>query len=409
MRQDDSKQRLEIVRSDPVPNPQGQRPFRMLDQVKALVDAREADPDLGFMARLLMLCSLPRTNPGDREKYARKNGPFTLVMFAGAHQKLPFGNLPRLLMAWISTEAVQTQSRELILGDSLSEFMRSLGIYSNSGRVHIRLRNQMRRLFQCHVQLVHEHEHGERFVSSQIADRGEFWWSERRPGERSLWQSKIVLSETFFNEIIHNPVPLDMNILKALKRSPLGLDLYMWLTYRTFSLDGPKRLSWPMLYRQFGVDPAQADDKRTVDAFPHRLPPGVEEDQDGLAGPGIPYRARAPARKYRRIGSAAVRVSDPAPEARPVVKDRPRAPQGGGASSGGETHEYHNGDKAENPHHGPNPGCPRGSILDAVRALRPEQASGRRTSIVPEMPPVPSLQTLERPSRDDKVPLTPFR
>ncbi len=126
-------------------------PFRMLDQVKALVDAREADPDLGFMARLLMLCSLPRTNPGDREKYVRKNGPFTLVMFAGANQKLPFGNLPRLLMACISTEAVQTQSRELILGDSLSEFMRSLGIYSNSGRVHIRLRNQMRRLFQSDV------------------------------------------------------------------------------------------------------------------------------------------------------------------------------------------------------------------------------------------------------------------
>ena len=24
-----------------------------------------------------------------------------------------------------------------------------------------------------------------------------------------------------------------MNILKALKRSPLGLDLYLWLTYRT--------------------------------------------------------------------------------------------------------------------------------------------------------------------------------
>ena len=267
MRQDDSKQRLEIVRSDPAPNPQVQRPFRMLDQVKALVDAREADPDLGFMARLLMLCSLPRTNLGDREKYVRKNGPFTLVMFAGADQKLPFGNLPRLMLAWISTEAVQTQSRELVLGNSLSEFMRALGIYSNSGRVHIRLRNQMERLFQCHVQLVHEHEHGKRFVSSQIADQGEFWWSARRPDERSLWQSKIELGEKFFNEIIHNPVPLDMNILKALKRSPLGLDLYMWLTYRMFSLDGPKRLSWPMLYRQFGADPAKASDNVTVQNF----------------------------------------------------------------------------------------------------------------------------------------------
>ena len=58
-----------------------------------------------------------------------------------------------------------------------------------------------------------------------------------------------------------------MNTLKALKRSPLGLDLYMWTVYRTFSLDCPMRLSWRSLYRQFGVDPSRARDKRTVDAF----------------------------------------------------------------------------------------------------------------------------------------------
>ena len=107
---------------------------------------------------------------------------------------------------------MRTQSRVLVLGDSLSEFMRELGIYSTSGRGHIRLRNQMRRLFQCHVQLVyeHEHEHGERFVSSAIADQGEFWWNERKPDERSLRQSKIELGEKFFQEIIRHPVPLDI-------------------------------------------------------------------------------------------------------------------------------------------------------------------------------------------------------
>ena len=288
MRRDGSKPRLEIVRVDPAPNPQAQRPFRMLDQVNALVEAREADPDSGFLARLLMLCSLPRTNPGEREKYVRKNGPFTLVMFAGANQKLPFGNLPRLMLAWISTEAVRTQNRELVLGDSLADFMRALGIYSNSGRVHIRLRTQMERLFQCHVQLVHEHEHGKRFMSSQIADQGEFWWSERRPDERSLWESRIELGEKFFNEVIHHPVPLDMNILKALKRSPLGLDLYMWLMYRTFSLKAPKRLSWPTLYRQFGVDPAKASDNRPIQDF--RKDCLRELKKIKLAWPGLEYR-----------------------------------------------------------------------------------------------------------------------
>ena len=50
------------------------------------------------------------------------------------------------------------------------------------------------------------------------------------------WDSKIELSEKFFHEIIRHPVPLDMNTLTALKWSSLGLDLYLWLTYRTFTL-----------------------------------------------------------------------------------------------------------------------------------------------------------------------------
>ena len=79
------------------------------------------------MARLMALCSLPRTNPGNRKEYKRVNGPYRLYMQARPENKLPYGNLPRLLMAWVSTEAVQTQSRELVLGRSLSEFMRTLG------------------------------------------------------------------------------------------------------------------------------------------------------------------------------------------------------------------------------------------------------------------------------------------
>ena len=39
------------------------RHFTQLDQVTQLVAARDADPELGFMARLLALCSLPRAKP----------------------------------------------------------------------------------------------------------------------------------------------------------------------------------------------------------------------------------------------------------------------------------------------------------------------------------------------------------
>ena len=160
-------------------SPQALHHFTRFDQVNQLVLASEADPDLGFMARLMALCSLPRTNPGNRLLYKRQNGPYKLIMISGGNTKLPYGNLPRLLLAWVCTEAVRTQSRELVLGKSLSEFMRTLGMEPVGGGAtgaRTRLRNQMRRLFSAHVRLIHEHEHGEQFVSSAIADRGEFWW-----------------------------------------------------------------------------------------------------------------------------------------------------------------------------------------------------------------------------------------
>ena len=140
-------------------SPQARCHFTRLDQVKQLVGASEADPDLGFMGRLLALCSLHRTNPGNRLQYKRQNGPYTLIMFSSGDTKLPFGNLPRLLLAWVCTEAVRTQSRELFLGASLSGFMRKLGVAPIGGGSRgerTRLRDQMRRLFNAHIQLAYE-------------------------------------------------------------------------------------------------------------------------------------------------------------------------------------------------------------------------------------------------------------
>ena len=70
-------------------SPQARHHFTQADQVNQLVSASEADPDLGFMARLLALCSLPRSNPGNRHQYKRVNGPYKLVMIAGADCKTP--------------------------------------------------------------------------------------------------------------------------------------------------------------------------------------------------------------------------------------------------------------------------------------------------------------------------------
>ena len=252
-------------------SPQARHHFTRFDQVNQLVEASEADPDMGFMARLLALCCLPRANPGNRHQYKRVNGPFKLIMVAGADNKLPFGNLPRLLLAWVCTEAVRTQSRELVLGKSLSKFMRELGVYNSGGNPQTRFRNQMNRLFGCTVSLIYEDNSGFARVTSPVADKHEFWWNERKPNEPVLWDSKIRLGEDFFNEIIRHPVPLDMNTLKALKRCSLGLDLYLWLTYRTFTLKRPVRITWRQLYRQFDANPTKTPDKQRIKFFRRKV------------------------------------------------------------------------------------------------------------------------------------------
>ena len=258
---------VKAIRND---SPQARRGFTVADQVNQLVGASEADPDRGFMARMMALCSLPRTNPGDRLQYVRRNGPYKLGMTAGIDNKLPYGNFPRLLLAWLCTEAVRTQNRVLVLGSSLSDFMDKLGM-APVGGARTRLRNQMERLFNAHVSLIYEDERGKATVNSLIADSTAFWWNPKRPDQPSLWDSKIELSEKFYNEIIRHPVPLDMNTLKALKRSTLGLDLYLWLVYRTFALRAPQRLTWKQLYRQFGAHPTKASDNNTVQAFRYKV------------------------------------------------------------------------------------------------------------------------------------------
>ena len=85
-------------------NPAPQRGFTLADQVNQLVGASEADVERGFMARTMALCSLPRSNPGNRHQYKRVNGPFKLIMSVTGDYKLPFGNLPHLILAWVCTE-----------------------------------------------------------------------------------------------------------------------------------------------------------------------------------------------------------------------------------------------------------------------------------------------------------------
>ena len=246
---------------------QARHHFTRLDQINQLVGASEADADLGFMGRLLALCSLPRTNPGDRKEYVRTKR----AIQAGNGRrdgKTSCHSATSRACSWrgCARKPCGLKAANWCLAGRCNEFMRKLGMEDRSGSARgdrTRLQNQMQRLFRCTVSLVYKDAQLNTSVSSLIADRTDFWWSARQPNAPALWESRIELGEKFFNEIIAHPIPLDMNILRAIKRSPLGLDLYMWLTYRTFSLKGPLRLSWRQLYRQFGRHPAKASDPNT--------------------------------------------------------------------------------------------------------------------------------------------------
>ena len=109
---------------------------------------------------------------------------------------LPYGSIPRLLLAWVTTEAVRTKERDLILGESLSEFMRKLDLVPTGGRWGsiTRLREQMRRLFgprRGHYEQGNAVADG-RFV---IADQTVTFWDPKRPDQAALWKSTVTLSE----------------------------------------------------------------------------------------------------------------------------------------------------------------------------------------------------------------------
>lgn len=233
-----------------------------LEKISALIKqnlAIETDEalgsgSLGFMARAMTLASLPHSRVEGTE-FERKNGPFTLSIVARSSVGLPYGTVPRLLLAWLTTEAVRTKTRDLELGDSLSGFMRQLGLLPTGGRWGTikRLKEQTRRLFSASIAATYDDGRGVTEVGHRVTDYYQLWWEPKDPAQGSLWQSTVKLSEPFFKEIIERPVPVDMRALEALKRSPLALDIYVWLTYRMSYLKKQTDISWEGLQGQFGA------------------------------------------------------------------------------------------------------------------------------------------------------------
>ena len=213
------------------------------------------------MARILVQANLPHSRPHkgpNPHEFERVNGRFTLYMNAPPSVGLPYGSYPRLAIAWLSTEAVRTRSREIEIGPTFSSFMYKLGLTPVTGKrgTTSRLRDQLHRLFSTTIRCTYsdEEEGHAAGVGYTIAHKHELWWSPRDPNQQALWNSVVVLSTEFYEELIAHAVPIDLRALKALKGSPLALDIYSWLTYRMSYLRRPCLIPWEALQTQFGAD-----------------------------------------------------------------------------------------------------------------------------------------------------------
>ena len=159
------------------------------------------------------------------------------------------------------------------VGESANEFLSLMGI-SNSGGprgMSTLARDQLRRL--CLTSFAYHDKAKDSGRNIVLADRWVTW-----PG-RGV---QVRLGERFYSLARAGSVPLDAAILAGLRRSPLALDAYAWLTYRVARLQRDTVVPWRSLEIQFGAEYKQPRNfrlkfRRVLKAI-KQLWPGIEAE-----------------------------------------------------------------------------------------------------------------------------------
>jgi Plasmid encoded RepA protein len=254
--------------------------FERLYEESTAIAAQDAwkAGEVAYINRVMVQATFPYVQPrGNPSVWTRRAGDFWLVIQPAMFQRpgdsaptslgYPYGTKPRLIVAWMGAEVKRTRSRELHLGRSLAEFLRALGLDStggDNGTISL-IKRQVRALLSSRIALMQD-PRGDPATwamhSMQIADSQNLLWSIN-PNQRGLFESTIVLSERFYQEIYDHSVPVDMRALRALKYSPYALDLYSWMTYRMSSITKPTAVPWESLMLQFGSEMSEVRNFRT--------------------------------------------------------------------------------------------------------------------------------------------------
>lgn len=242
----------------------------------------EVGPDVSYYSPELIQCTLPHSDP-KTPAWVRKNGNFSLIVASGYDEDakaigIPYGSFPRLVLAHIITRAYETREPRIELSHHFSRFLNDIGYTGNhkgKGTNGRRIRDQLVRLLRASVTYQwHEVTATTDTLSVRdvkVAPKFALWFDFRNPEQGSLFGSWIELSDDFYKSILRSPVPLRTDILKALKKSPLALDIYMWVSYRLFSMQATGQaelsLSYGALQAQFGTGIAEENYRQFRSAF----------------------------------------------------------------------------------------------------------------------------------------------
>lgn len=233
-------------------------------------DAILADEQLriSYFPRAFLLAALPYRKPVDKDgkplTYIERQTPRVTVSF-GMHQPtgfLPFGSLPRLFIAYATEQAIRTGSPIIELGHGITDLLKLFGMVSTGGGngTASRLRRQLQAILNTTIRFEWRgNDNSENRVLFPIIERAVVWprrFEVKRGDGLDIGLDSpyyFVLSTYFFNEINTRPVPVNFNAMKHLQRSPLAMDLYSFLTYRSSFMkrDRDTLLQWRDLQAQF--------------------------------------------------------------------------------------------------------------------------------------------------------------
>ena len=219
-------------------------------------ERREADQtgNIVYQARAMVQATMPHSKQ-DELIHFRTNGNFSIQLNASQKYGLPFGSYPRIIMAHITTMAVKQRTRFIVLPDTITGFMNDLGIANHTGGKNgsiTALRDQINRLTTTSIVCIYEDDERMATRRPDIFTESDIWWNTKKPEQTASFASYVELGEAFYNEVQKSPVPVDIRALWYLRRSPMAIDIYQWLTHRMSYLRKETVIPWEGLQFQIG-------------------------------------------------------------------------------------------------------------------------------------------------------------